>query len=115
MVNHRYVPDRGDLVWVTLDPVKGHEQKGRRPALVVSPRLYNHKTSLALCCPITMHVKGYPFEVAVAVGDIRGVVLSDHVRTLDWRRRKATHIGIVEATVMAEVEEKLLRLIKHEI
>jgi mRNA interferase MazF len=81
------VPDAGDLVWLTFDPQAGHEQRGRRPALILSPRVYNAKARLALACPITSQVKGYPFEVELpAAGTITGVVLADHVKNLDWER-----------------------------
>jgi mRNA interferase MazF len=84
----RYVPNRGDVVWINFDPQAGHEQKGRRPALVVSQRTYNAPTGLALCCPITSQVKGYPFEVPVTPANgVRGVILCDQVRNVDWRAR----------------------------
>ena len=87
----RYVPRRGDLVWLTFDPRAGHEQAGRRPALVLSPSSYNGKVGLALLCPVISHVKGYPFEVAIPPGlAIQGAVLADHVKSLDWQARKAT-------------------------
>ncbi len=89
-----WVPDRGDLVWLDFDPQAGHEQAGRRPALVISPVAYNRATGLALCCPVTSRVKTYPFEVALpadlAVG---GVILSDQLRSLDWRARHASATG----------------------
>src|SRR4029453_16195450 len=83
VVGRAYVPDAGDLVWLTFDPEAGHEQRGRRPARILSPRAYNSKTRLAIACPITSHVKGYPFEVLLGPGDkIAGVVLADHVKNL---------------------------------
>lgn len=86
----RSAPARGDIIWVSLNPQAGHEQKGRRPALVLSPAAYNRKVGLAICCPITTRVKSYPFEVLVPAGlPIAGAVLSDQVRTLDWRGRQA--------------------------
>src|SRR5438093_12343161 len=85
-----YIPDRGDAVWITLDPQAGHEQAGRRPALVLSPAAYNGKVGLALLCPITSQVKGYPFEVGMPDGlKVAGVALADQVNSLDWRARKA--------------------------
>jgi mRNA interferase MazF len=98
-----WAPDRGDLVWLDFDPQAGHEQSGRRPAMVVSPRAYNHATGLALCCPITSRVKGYPFEVALPEGlAASGVVLSDQLRSLDWRARKASRLGrLPEASIDA--------------
>src|SRR5947199_10236049 len=85
-----YIPERGDAVWISLDPEAGHEQAGRRPALVLSPSSYNRKAELALVCPITNQVKGYPFEVAVPQGlAVSGVILADQVKSLDWRERRA--------------------------
>src|SRR4030042_7048560 len=91
MVNAEpYVPRRGDVVWISLNPQAGREQAGRRPAVVLSPHAYNAKVGLALLCPITSQIKGYPFEVAVPGGlPVSGVVLADHVRSLDWRVRNA--------------------------
>ena len=86
----RYVPDRGDVVWLQFSPQADHEQAGKRPALVVSPRAYNRKAGLALFCPITGRVKGYPFEVDMPEGlPATGCILSDQVKSLDWRERKA--------------------------
>ena len=88
-----YVPDRGDVVWLTFDPHAGHEQAGRRPAVVVSPRAYNGKVGLALFCPITGKRKGYPYEVEIPPAlTISGVILSDQLKSLDWRARKAQYI-----------------------
>jgi mRNA interferase MazF len=88
-----WAPQRGDVVWLTLDPTTGHEQSGRRPALVISPREYNSKVGLALLCPLTTRVKGYPFEVPVPAGlDVSGAVLSDQAKSLDWRVRGAEFI-----------------------
>ncbi len=98
-----YVPDAGDLVWITLHPTKGHEQDGTRPALVVSPKIYNQKSGLALVCPITSQQKGYPFEVAVELPKIAGVVLSDQVRSIDWRERKVRFIARAPKTTLHEV------------
>ncbi len=103
-----YVPDRGDVVWITLNPQAGHEQAGRRPALVISPAAYNGKVGLALLCPITNQVKGYPFEVRIpqAVA-VTGVVLADQVKSLDWRTRKVELIGTLPEATVAEVLRKL--------
>src|SRR5947207_9506817 len=85
-----YTPERGDFVWITLNPHAGHEQAGRRPALVLSPQNYNGVVGLALFCPVTNQVKGYPFEVAIPEGlAVTGVILADQVRSLDWRVRMA--------------------------
>jgi mRNA interferase MazF len=88
-----YVPERGDVVWIDMDPQAGHEQAGRRPAVVLSPRFYNSASKLALFCPITSQVKGYPFEVMIPEGaGVIGVVLADEVKNLDWHARKARFI-----------------------
>jgi len=99
-VVRRYVPDRGDVVWLNFTPRAGHEQAGHRPALVLSPASYNGKTGLMLCCPVTSQVKGYPFEVPLDVGGIHGVVLSDQVKSLDWKARQAKRKGAVPKAVM---------------
>ncbi|MBI2540834.1 MAG: endoribonuclease MazF [Deltaproteobacteria bacterium] len=104
----RYVPARGDAVWITLNPQAGHEQAGRRPALVVSPTSYNGKVGLAVLCPITSQVKGYPFEVMIPSGlKVGGVVLSDQVKSLDWRMRRAEFICKVSRQTVSEVIDKL--------
>jgi mRNA interferase MazF len=107
-----YVPVRGDLVWLEFTPQSGNEQAGRRPALVVSPKSYNQKVGLALFCPITSRIKGYPFEVLLPEGTgVSGVVLSDQLKSLDWRTRKATLIGRASAEVVAMVTARLLALV----
>ena len=107
-MGRRYVPQRGDVVWLSFQPQAGHEQRGRRPALVVSPAAYNGKVGLALFCPITSQVKGYPFEVVIPAGlAVQGVVLSDRVKSLDWRARRAEYAGQLPRAQMAEVLEKL--------
>ena len=114
MVEVRYVPDTGDIVWLAFSPQAGHEQAGHRPALVLSPRSYNEKSSLALLCPITSRVKGYPFEVLLpAEGSITGVVLSDQIRSLDWRARHARFATQVPSHVVSEVREKLAVLLRQ--
>jgi mRNA interferase MazF len=108
----RYVPERGDLLWLTFDPQAGHEQAGRRPALVLSPTSYNRRASLALVCPITNQAKGYPFEVVLPDGSpISGVVLADHVKSADWAARRAQFAGKVARGVLAEVTAKLRPLL----
>ena len=88
-----YVPERGDAVWVDFDPQAGHEQAGRRPALVLSPAKYNRAAGLALLSPITSQVKGYPYEVALPGGlAIAGIVVADQVKCLDWRARRVSRI-----------------------
>ncbi len=108
-----YVPDRGDLIWLRFTPQAGHEQAGRRPALVLSPRRYNTKAGLALVCPVTSRVKGYPFEVPLPPGlAVEGVVLADQVRSLDWRARAAEKIARVPGEVVEETIGKLLALLE---
>ena len=108
----RYVPERGDAVWLTFDPQAGHEQSGRRLAVVVSPSQYNSRTGLALLCPITNQIKGYPFEVLLPAGlPISGAILSDHVRSLDWRARKAEPICSLPLDTVEEVIGKLQALL----
>ena len=107
-----YVPERGDVVWISLDPQAGHEQAGRRPALVLSPAAYNGRTGLALACPITSQVKSYPFEVPVPEGlPVSGVVLSDHVKSLDWRARQAAPAGALPPHTVTDVIQRLSRLL----
>jgi mRNA interferase MazF len=102
------IPDRGDVVWITMNPQAGHEQAGRRPALVLSPAAYNGKVGLAILCPITSEVKGYPFEVSLPAGlPVEGVILSDQAKSLDWRAREAEPICGVPAET---VQEALLKL-----
>jgi mRNA interferase MazF len=107
-----YLPNRGDAIWLEFDPQAGREQSGRRPALVLSPLTYNRKSGLALVCPITSQVKGYPFESAISRGlPIQGVVLVDQVRSLDWRRRRAKFIARVPDTLLEDVTAKVAVLI----
>ena len=103
----RYVPDRGDLVWLDFDPQAGHEQAGKRPALVLSPLGYNQRTSLALIVPVTNRIKGYPFEVLLEGCKTTGCVLADQVRNLDWVARKAKPIERAPNAVLDEVIAKL--------
>jgi mRNA interferase MazF len=111
----RYVPSRGDAVWITFNPQAGHEQAGRRPALVLSPSSYNGKVGLAILCPITNQVKGYPFEVTIASGSkLGGVVLADQVKSLDWRIRKAELICKLSRETTDEVLAKLGTLLLNE-
>ena len=111
-----YVPGRGDAVWLTFDPHAGHEQAGRRPAIVVSPKPYNVRSGLALFCPITSHVKGYPFEVLLPEElPIEGAILSDQVRSLDWRVRKAARICTLPSATIDEVVGKLQTLVLQRI
>lgn len=107
-----YVPERGDAVWITLNPQAGHEQAGRRPAVVLSPAAYNGRVGLAILCPITNQIKGYPFEVVLPAGlAVTGAVLSDQVKSLDWRARTATFICALPPATIAEVLQKLTTLV----
>ena len=107
-----YVPERGDVVWLQFDPQAGHEQAGHRPALVVSPKAYNGKVGLALLCPVTSRVKGYPFEVLFPSGsEVSGAVLADQVKSLDWRARNAKRFGVAPEGVLDEVLAKILTLV----
>lgn len=113
MVTNPYVPDRGDLVWLQFNPQAGHEQAGKRPALVISPAAYNGKIGLSLLCPVTSKIKGYPFEVIIPQDlPIEGVILSDQVKSLDWQSRQATFICKVPVETLAEVVSKLELLIR---
>ncbi len=112
MAAKKYVPDRGDVVWLQFAPQAGHEQAGHRPALVLSPASYNRRSGLMLCCPITSRVKGYPFEVALGEEqDLAGVVLADQVKSLDWKARQASKKGKASSQVMAETLSKLHTLL----
>ena len=108
-----YVPDRGDLVWLEFTPQAGSEQRGRRPALVLSPKTYNGKVGLALFCPVTSKIKGYPFEVKLPDGsEVSGVVLSDQLKSLDWRSRKVKFIERASSDVMAMVTARFFPLVE---
>jgi mRNA interferase MazF len=107
-----YIPEKGDIVWITFNPQAGHEQAGRRPALVLSPAVYNEKVGLAILCPITSHIKGYPFEVPVPPKmKIAGVILSDQIKSLDWKARQAELICRLPKVTLNEVLQKLLTLL----
>jgi mRNA interferase MazF len=104
----RYVPDRGDLVWLEFTP-----QAGRRPALVISPRSYNGKVGLGLFCPVTSRVKGYPFEVELPAGlPVSGVVLADQIKSLDWRARKARRLGRLPEALVTDALAKIRTLVR---
>jgi mRNA interferase MazF len=105
-----YVPNAGDIVWLSFDPQAGHEQAGHRPAVVLSPSAYNAKTSLMICCPMTSQIKNYPFEVRIA-GASPSAVLADQVKSLDWRKRRARRKGTISAAELAEVRAKIRALI----
>src|SRR6266436_6186753 len=105
-----YVPDAGDIVWMSFDRQTGHERAGHRPAVVLSPAAYNAKTSLMVCCPMTTQIKNYPFEVVIA-GPSSSAVLADQVKSLDWRKRRANRKGIISVAELAEVRAKIRALI----
>lgn len=108
-----YVPNQGDLVWLTFNPQAGHEQAGRRPALVLSPASYNGKVGLAILCPITSQEKGYPFEVKIPAGlGVTGVILADQVKSMDWRVRQAEYIAKLPARIHQQVLAKLTVLLE---
>jgi len=105
-----FVPDAGDVVWITFTPQAGREQAGHRPALVLSPATYNNRTSLMVCCPLTTRIKNYPFEVLIA-GSPPSAVLADRVKSFDWRARNAVRKGKVSASELADVRAKIRALI----
>lgn len=113
MVNEKiFIPNRGDLVWINLNPQAGREQAGKRPAVVVSPSAYNKKVGLAIFCPITSKIKGYPFEVKLPQGlEISGAALSDQVKNIDWKVRKATFICKLPEKTTLQILKKLNTLI----
>jgi mRNA interferase MazF len=111
MVKGSYTPEQGDIVWLTFSPQIGHEQAGRRPALILSPRSYNELVGMAIACPITSKAKGYPFEVRIESKKISGVILVDQIRSLDWKGRKAALIQSIEEKIISEVVAKLSTLL----
>jgi len=104
------IPDAGDIAWLAFSPQAGHEQAGMRPAVVLSPAAYNRKTSMMVCCPMTSQIKGYPFEVVVSRSP-PSAVLSDQVKSVEWRARRATRKGRVSQAVLAEIRAKICALI----
>lgn len=108
-----YIPERGDIVWLSFNPQAGHEQAGRRPAVVLSPKLYNQKVGLAIFCPITNQVKGYPFEVVLPKeAGVTGVILADQVKSLDWQVRQVEFVKALPESVITEVLKKLGTLLQ---
>jgi mRNA interferase MazF len=111
----RYIPAQGDLVWLDFSPQAGHEQAGRRPALILSPIAYNRRTGLALVCPLTRQAKGYPFEVPLPTQlPITGVVLSDHLKNQDWQARRAEFIASLDEATLSAVLERARTLLSKE-
>jgi mRNA interferase MazF len=106
-----YIPDAGDIVWLNFTPQTGHEQTGRRPAVVLSPKAYNRKTGLLVCVPITSQIKGYPFEVLLSGAEVSGAALADQVRNLDWRSSQARYKGRISIAEIQEIKAKLAALL----
>ncbi len=111
-IKKQYIPERGDVVWISLSPTRGHEQSGRRPALVLSPAFYNEQSGTAIICPITSKQKGYPFEISIKVDKISGVVLSDQIRIVDWRKREISFVASASKSVADKVAGKITLLLK---
>ena len=108
-----YVPEQGDFVWINMNPQSGHEQAGRRLAIILSPVAYNKKVTLAILCPITKQIKGYPFEVIIPTGlGVNGVILSDQVKSFDWKARNTVFIGKAPKTITLDVLKKLNTLLQ---
>lgn len=110
MVEDDYCPSQSDLVWVNFSPAEGNEQKGRRPAMVLSSEKYNKKSGLMLACPVTSQEKGYPFEVKINNSEIRGVALADQIKTLDWQEREIDFIESVDSTTCMKIIKKTIAL-----
>jgi len=109
-----YIPEAGDIVWLNFTPQTGHEQAGRRPAVVLSPRTCNHKTGLLVCVPITNHIKGYPFEVVLSGTDVSGAALADQIKSLDWRSRQAQYKSKISGQEMRDIKAKIAALLALE-
>ena len=106
-------PSRGEIVWLQFEPQAGHEQSGRRPAVIISPREYNQKVGLCLCCPVTSKAKGYPFEVELPAGlKVEGAVLCDQLKSLDWKARNARIIGTLPGRSLKEIQARILALVQ---
>ena len=113
---NNYIPERGDVVWIDMNPQAGHEQKGRRPAIVLSPSSYNAKTGLAIICPITNQIKEYPFEIRIPSGfKVSGVILSDQIKSLDWKKRDTKFYDKLPEYVILEILKKLKALLNCDI
>ena len=107
----RYVPDVGDIVWLNFTPQSGHEQAGRRPAVVLSPKAYNRKSGLLVCVPITQQIKGYPFEVVLSGAGAIGAALADQVKSLDWQSREVERKSKATSSELAEIKAKIRSLL----
>ena len=111
----QYIPEQGDVVWINMNPQAGHEQAGRRPAIVLSPGSYNSKVGLAIFCPITNQIKGYPFEVLIPSGlKVTGAILSDQVKSLDWKIRNTEFYDKAPEMVISEIFKKLGVLLRFD-
>lgn len=106
-----YIPECGDIVWLEFDPQSGNEHRGTRPALALSPKYYNQKSGLCVFIPITSKIKGYPFEVLLCGEKIKGAILSDQVKSLDYRARNAKFCEKVDKAILEKVREKISLLI----
>ncbi len=112
MKSGSFIPDRGDIVWLNFTPQSGHEQRDKRPALVVSPKIYNEKTSLCICLPITSKIKGYPFEVPLPKDlQIEGVILTDQIKNLDFTSRQIAYIGKIPKNILSIVQKNIIALV----
>lgn len=111
MVKEKYIPEKGDIVWLDFDPTKGHEQKGRRPAIVLTSSRYNSKSDLALFCPITSNIKGYPFEVEIKNDSVEGVILADQIKSFDWSKRNIEFKCKLNDSSLEKVARKISILI----
>jgi mRNA interferase MazF len=112
VVGRTYVPEAGDLIWLDFNPQVGREQSGRRPAVVLSPATYNAKSDLAIVCPVTTQIKGYPFEVPLPGGlPVSGAVLADHLKSLDWRQRRGETAGRISRGVMEDIRDRIAALL----
>ena len=111
MRTRAYVPEAGDIVWLQFNPQAGNEQAGHRPALVISPRIYNEKSGLMVCCPITTKIKGYPFEVVTQIAGIDCAILADQIKSLDWRARQAKSKATASSETMLHVKGKMRALL----
>ncbi|MBK5970358.1 MULTISPECIES: endoribonuclease MazF [Thiorhodovibrio] len=106
-----YVPNEGDIIWLSFTPQSGHEQAGRRPAVVLSPKMYNSRSGLLVCVPVTNQIKGYPFEVALKGSEATGVALADQVNSLDWQSRQPERKGTASSEELAEIKAKIRALL----
>ena len=112
MKHGSYIPDRGDIVWINFTPQAGHEQRGKRPALIISPKIYNKKTSLCICLPITSKIKNYPFEISLPKDvAIDGVILSDQIKSLDFNARRVSFVCKVSPKIVKKVQKNILALV----